>query len=84
MIFPKNIEDLILYKEYSPDEYPRFDFYDAINVDKTNEIPMNYKGAMGVPITFLNKYSPEQFEIIDGLNRYSILNGPTEETQVVS
>lgn len=77
----KRHEDLILYKEYSPDEYPRFDFYDAINVDKTNEIPMNYKGAMGVPITFLNKYSPEQFEIIDGLNRYSILNGPTEETQ---
>lgn len=77
----KRHEDLILYKNYNPEEYPKFDNYDAINVDKTNEIPMDYKGAIGVPITFLNKYSPEQFEIIDGLNRYSILDGPTPETQ---
>lgn len=77
----KRHEDLILYKNYNPKEYPKFDHYDAINVDKTNEIPMDYKGAIGVPITFLNKYSPEQFEIIDGLNRYSILDGPTPETQ---
>lgn len=77
----KRHEDLILYKNYNPKEYPKFDNYDAINVDKTNEIPMDYKGAIGVPITFLNKYSPEQFEIIDGLNRYSILDGPTPETQ---
>ena len=77
----KRHEDLILYKNYNPKEYPKFDHYDAINVDKTNEIPMDYKGNIGVPITFLNKYSPEQFEIIDGLNRYSILDGPTPETQ---
>ncbi|MFN8326248.1 MAG: adenine-specific methyltransferase EcoRI family protein [Flavobacteriaceae bacterium] len=77
----KRHEDLILYKTYNPKEYPKFDHYDAINVDKTNEIPMDYKGNIGVPITFLNKYSPEQFEIIDGLNRYSILDGPTPETQ---
>ena len=77
----KRHEDLILYKTYNPKEYPKFDHYDAINVDKTNEIPMDYKGTIGVPITFLNKYSPEQFEIIDGLNRYSILDGPTPETQ---
>lgn len=77
----KRHEDLILYKNYNPKEYPKFDHYDAINVDKTNEIPMDYKGAIGVPITFLNKYSPEQFEIIDGLNRYSIIDGPTPETQ---
>jgi len=77
----KRHEDLILYKNYNPKEYPKFDHYDAINVDKTNEIPIDYKGAIGVPITFLNKYSPEQFEIIDGLNRYSILDGPTPETQ---
>ena len=77
----KRHEDLILYKNYNPKEYPKFDHYDAINIDKTNEIPIDYKGAIGVPITFLNKYSPEQFEIIDGLNRYSILDGPTPETQ---
>lgn len=77
----KRHEDLILYNKYIPEKYPTFDHYNAINVDKTNEIPMDYKGLMGVPITFLNKYSPDQFEIIDGLNRYSILDGPTEETQ---
>jgi hypothetical protein len=77
----KRHEDLILYKNYTPDEYPKYDHYDAINVDKTSDIPIDYKGAMGVPITFLNKYSPEQFEIIDGLNRYSILDGPTNETK---
>ncbi len=57
-------EDLILYKKYTPEEYPKYDNYDAINVDKTKDIPMDYKGAMGVPITFLDKYNPEQFEIV--------------------
>ena len=42
---------------------------------------MDYKGLMGVPITFLNKYNPDQFEIVDALNRYSILDGPTTETK---
>jgi len=60
----KRHEDLLLYKTYTPEEYPKYDNYDAINVDKTKEIPMNYKGAMGVPITFLDKYNPEQFEIL--------------------
>ena len=60
----KRHEDLILYKHYSPDEYPHYDNYDAINVDKTNEIPKDWDGVMGVPITFLNKYNPDQFEII--------------------
>lgn len=77
----KRHEDLILYKNYSPEEYPKYDNYDAINVDKTKEIPLDYDGKIGVPITFLDKYNPEQFEIIDGLNRYSILDGPTEETK---
>ena len=57
-------EDIPLYKPYDPKEYPKYDNYDAINVDKTKEIPMNYKGVMGVPITFLDRYNPEQFEII--------------------
>lgn len=74
-------EDLILYKPFTPEEYPTFDHYDAINVDKTKDIPMGYEGAIGVPITFMDKYNPDQFEIVDGLNRYSILEGPTEDTQ---
>ena len=57
-------EDLDLYKEYSPDEYPVYDNYDAINVNKTSEIPLDYDGVMGVPITFLDKYNPDQFKII--------------------
>ena len=60
----KRHEELILYKKYSPDEYPKDDNYDAINVDKPNEIPADYDGAMGVPITFLDKYNPDQFEIV--------------------
>ncbi|GHT03502.1 putative adenine-specific methylase [Bacteroidia bacterium] len=67
-------EDLVLCKKYNPEEYPKFDNYDAINIDKTANIPMDYEGIMGVPITFLDKFNPEQFEIIDGLNRYSILD----------
>jgi len=60
----KRHEDLILYKTYNEAEYPQYDNYDAINVDKTSDIPIDYKGAMGVPITFLDKYNPEQFEIL--------------------
>lgn len=57
-------EELELYKRYTPDEYPHYDNYNAINVDKVSEIPEDYFGVMGVPITFLDKYNPEQFEIV--------------------
>ena len=60
----KRHEEMDLTCRYSPEEYPHYDNYDAINVDKTSDIPYNYPGAMGVPITFLDKYNPEQFEII--------------------
>ncbi len=68
----KRHEDLILYKKYKGNEsdYPKYDNYDAINVDKTKEIPMDYAGAMGVPITFLDKYNPDQFEILG--NEYDL------------
>jgi hypothetical protein len=59
----KRHEDLILYKNYNPDEYPTYENFDAINVDKTKDIPVDYNGFMGVPITFLDKYNPDQFEI---------------------
>ena len=60
----KRKEDLTLHKKYTPEEYPHYDNYDAINVDKTKDIPCDYDGAMGVPITFLDKFNPEQFEVI--------------------
>ena len=60
----KRHEDLILYKEYTPEEYPKFENFDAINVDITKYIPINYNGMIGVPITFMDKYNPDQFEII--------------------
>lgn len=60
----KRHEDLILYKKYTPEEYPKFENFDAINVDVTKDIPMDYEGFMGVPITFMDKYNPDQFEII--------------------
>ena len=57
-------EDLILYKLYAPEEYPRYVNYDAIEVSRTEYIPCDYDGVMGVPITFIDKYNPDQFEII--------------------
>ena len=64
----KRHEDIILYKSYDPLEYHIYDNYNAINVDKVSEIPMDFKGYMGVPITFIDKYNPDQFEII-GIDR---------------
>jgi len=61
---PKRSEELVLYKKYDKKEYPKFDNYDAINIDRTEQIPMDYTGVMGVPITFLHKYNPDQFEIV--------------------
>lgn len=58
-------EKLVLYKKYSSEEYPKYDNYDAIEVSKTADIPLDYEGVMGVPITFLDKYNPEQFIILD-------------------
>ena len=60
----KRHEELELYKRYTPEEYPTYENYNAINVDKTADIPEDFDGEMGVPITFLDKYNPEQFEII--------------------
>lgn len=60
----KRHEKLLLWKHYVPEEYPIYDNYDAINIDKVKDIPVDYDGVMGVPITFLDKYNPEQFEIV--------------------
>lgn len=67
---PKRHEELILVQKYSPEKYPHYDNYDAINVDKVADIPCDYTGSMGVPITFLDKYNPNQFEILG--NEYDL------------
>jgi hypothetical protein len=61
---PKRNEELDLVCKYSPEEYPKYDNYDGIDVSATSDIPYDYKGIMGVPVSFLDKYNPEQFEII--------------------
>ena len=55
---------LVLHEHYTPEKYPKYDNYNAINVNKVAEIPFNYDGVIGVPITFMDKYNPEQFEIL--------------------
>ena len=71
----KRHEELILFKTYNTNDYPKYDNYDAIEVGKTNDIPCDYDGIMGVPITFLDKYNPEQFEIIGNEYMLSIEKG---------
>ena len=64
MDYPQRHEELVLYKSYTPEIYPNYENYDAINIDVTTDIPKDYEGIMGVPITFMDKYSPDQFEIV--------------------
>ena len=69
----KRHEKLILWKNYTPNEYPFYDeLPNVINVNKIAEIPVDYNGYMAVPITFMDKYNPEQFEIVDASNRYTV------------
>jgi len=93
----KRHEDLILYRRYNPKDYPKYENYEAINVDKVSEIPMDYGGVMGVPVTFLDKHNPKQFEIIgmaedngkgfsggiwDGKNPHCVINGQNKFKRV--
>jgi len=66
----KRHEELVLYKKYNPKEYSKYDNYDAIEVSRYSDIPMDYDGVMGVPITFLSQYNPDQFEIV-GWSRHN-------------
>lgn len=68
----KRHEDLLLYREYSSSEYPTYDNYNAIEVGKVADIPADYFGNIGVPITFIDNYNPEQFEIIGSFNASSL------------
>lgn len=71
MDISKRHDDLILFKRYNFEEYPQYDNFKAINVDKVVNIPVDYTGIMGVPITFLDKYNPEQFDILGNLGSYA-------------
>lgn len=84
LYYPRRHRDIILFREYKGNEekYPKYDNYDAINVDKVADIPRDYKGVMGVPITFIGQWNPEQFEIVDGLHRYAILNSQDNNEEV--
>lgn len=77
MDLAKRHEKIIFWKNYTPEEFPHYDNFDAINVDKTDDMPCDYSGVMGVPITFLGRYNPEQFEIV-GLGNGAELFGPTK------
>lgn len=65
----KRNEEIVLYKKYNKKEYPKYDNYDAIEVSRIKDIPMDYDGAMGVSLSFIDKYNPDQFEIL-GIDRY--------------
>lgn len=73
----KHNEELVLYKHYTPQEYPTYVNYDAIEVSTYTEIPMDYDGLMGVPLTFLDKYNPNQFEIV-GISLVEGINKPKD------
>lgn len=77
----KRHENLIMYRTYSEKDYPKYDNYDAIDVPKVSEIPQDYFGEMGVPITFIDKYNPDQFEIIGKLS--PVLNGKSIYTRII-
>ena len=88
----KRTEELMLTKNYNPIDYPKYDNYDAIEVNKVANIPKDYYGIMGVPITFLDKYNPEQFEILgdsryhdgsDAANDINFINGKQKYKRIL-
>lgn len=72
LLVEKHKEYISLYKKYSKEEYPKYDNYDAININKYTDIPYDYDGYMGVPATFLDKFNPDQFELIGAMTSTKI------------
>lgn len=86
----KRNQPLDLYKKYDAEEYPKYDNYDAIEVSRVEKIPMDYNGVMGVPITFLYKYCPSQFEIVNmstmsgvSANYWTMINGKPKYARIL-
>lgn len=69
--FSKRYEKIVLWKTYNASEYPTYETYNAIEVSKVTDIPVDYEGIMGVPISFMSKYNPDQFEIVGEFNHGS-------------
>jgi len=67
----KRHEEITIFRKYTHEEYPTYDNYDAIEVSKVADIPVDYDGVMGVPITFLDKYNPNQFKVLGNLGSYA-------------
>ncbi|KGG14708.1 MULTISPECIES: adenine-specific methyltransferase EcoRI family protein [unclassified Prochlorococcus] len=82
MDYKERYNDIILYKKYNPFEYPSYDNHNAIEVNKTKDIPIDYDGMMGVPLTFLDKYNPEQFQIIGTTQSWDGLASKVYPTQI--
>lgn len=78
--FPKKMPPMELNAEYSPEKYLKYDHYDAIEVSRTKDIPKDYYQVIGVPITFMDKYCPEQFEIVGALNAHTYIDGDEWKT----
>jgi hypothetical protein len=78
----KRHEELILYKMYTPAAYPRYDNFDAVEISRAADIPVDYYGAMGVPVTFLDKHNPDQFEVVGVTKAWIGLATRTYPTQV--
>lgn len=76
-------KEVILDKQYDPSVYPKYDNYDAINVDKVKDIPVDYFGVMGVPITFLTKYQPECFDVVSAVDYISEGKSPSKTCELV-
>ena len=83
----KRHEDVLLHKKYTPEEYPKYDNYEAINVNKVVDIPLDYTGEVGVPITFLNVFNPSQFELVKfrkgNDNKDLVINGKTPYFRII-
>jgi hypothetical protein len=87
----KRTDKIPLFREYEAEKYPKYDGYEIINIDKTVDIPCNYYGEMGVPITFLTKYNPTQFEILGlandvrwmGVECYTKIRGVSKYNRII-
>lgn len=78
----KRHENMTLFRNYSPELYPKYENYDAINVNRTADIPCDYNGIMGVPITFLSQYNPNQFELL-GIDKQFTSDGGRFQVQTI-
>lgn len=83
MDIEKRYTGIVLHKRYNEEEYSKYDNFDAINLDKVKDVPVDYGGCMGVPITFITKYNPEQFELIEVAKANVTVRGKTPYARII-